>query len=506
MDMELHRTRLGGFRPVYDNLLRQEETLESIVPDALPDIARIVDTSGTAFLRQKEAIDGSVRITGTIRACVLYLPEGEGAPCCLSLNIPFLCSADHPAIGEGCRTQVSLNVVSADAQVLNPRKVLVRAEAAIAVTAYAEELAEVCGGVEQSGDSAALQTLVESYKDFTTMDIAEKSFSFSDILRLPSSRLASGSLLSSRAELGCAEAKVIGKKLVVKGDAVLNVLYPSEGGVASSRFEMPFSQIVEIGAGGEDCGVSTQALLTGLSCELRSDSELEVSLDVLIQAAVQWERDVSMLSDLYSTASLLEADRETVRLCTLVDQGARRQIARQFCESAIAVKQVIECRLNIGELTQEPAGEGNLAVTAKAYADVLYLSEDDMLCAASYTVPAVCELPVPAGSKCVCRCRPVGEVAATPVTDGLEVRFEAEFSFQLTQVREVSCVSAVRPGQAEDGECERPSVIIRMVGEGERLWDIAKCCGSTVADIKAANAMSADEAACGALLLIPKCR
>lgn len=505
MDMELQRTRLGGFRPVYDSLLRQEETLESIVPDALPDIARIVDTSGTAFLRQKEAIDGCVRVTGTVRACVLYLPEGEGAPCCLSLNIPFLCSADHPAISEGCRTQVSLNVVSADAQVLNPRKVLVRTEVAVTVTAYAEETAEVCEAVDQGGDST-LQTLVESYKDFTTMDIAEKSFSFSDILRLPSSRLASGSLLSSRAELGCAEAKVIGKKLVVKGDAVLNVLYPSEGGVTSSRFEMPFSQIVEIGAGGEDCGVSTQVLLTGLTCELRSDSELEVSLDVLIQAAVQWERDVSMLSDLYSTSNLLETDRENIRLCTLVDQGSRRQIARQFCESAIAAKQVIECRLSIGELTQEPAGEGNVAVTAKAYADVLYLSEDDALCAGSYTIPAVCELPVPAGSKCVCRCRPVGEVAATPVTDGLEVRFEAEFSFQLTQIREVSCVSAIRPGQGEGGECERPSVIIRMVGEGERLWDIAKCCGSTVADIKAANAMSADEAACGTLLLIPKCR
>ena len=37
--MELHNKRLGGFRPVYHALLRQEETLESIVPDALPDIA-----------------------------------------------------------------------------------------------------------------------------------------------------------------------------------------------------------------------------------------------------------------------------------------------------------------------------------------------------------------------------------------------------------------------------------------------------------------------------------
>ena len=44
--MELQNKRLGGFRPIYHTLLRQEETLESIVPDALPDKNRIKDAAG----------------------------------------------------------------------------------------------------------------------------------------------------------------------------------------------------------------------------------------------------------------------------------------------------------------------------------------------------------------------------------------------------------------------------------------------------------------------------
>ena len=44
--MELQNKRLGGFRPIYHTLLRQEETLESIVPDALPDITRIIGRLG----------------------------------------------------------------------------------------------------------------------------------------------------------------------------------------------------------------------------------------------------------------------------------------------------------------------------------------------------------------------------------------------------------------------------------------------------------------------------
>lgn len=505
MDMELRHTRLGGFRPVYQTLLRQEETLESIVPDALPDIARIVEASGVVFLRQRETVDGSVRITGTARTTVLYLPEDGDGPRCLSLNIPFLCNGDNPAIHSGCQAHVSARVISADAQVLNPRKVLARIELAVSVSVYAEELAEICSAVD-CGEDQSVQILTEEHKDFVVTDIAEKNFNFSDVLRLPASKPALEQLLSSRMELDCTEAKVIGKKLVIKGEAAFCARYSSAAGVVSARFEMPFSQILEVRAGGEDCDVWADAMLTGMDCTLRESGEFELNVEVLLQAAIRQEREVAMLADLYSITQPLETERERVVLGPLVDQGSRRQIVRQFCQSAVSAKQVVECRLAVGEISRVPSGENNSVVTAKAYADVLYLDEDDALCAVSYTVPASCELPVPEGTRCQCRCMPVGEPTATPVTGGLEVRFEAEFTYLVTREEEVSFVSAVKPGQAIEGVCERPSVVIRMVGEGERLWDIAKCCGSTVENILAANAMGCEDAPCGTLLLIPKCR
>ena len=104
------------------------------------------------------------------------------------------------------------------------------------------------------------------------------------------------------------------------------------------------------------------------------------------------------------------------------------------------------------------------------------------------------------------RCLLVGEPSATPVTGGLEVRFEAEFIYLITQEQEAYLVAAARPGPAEENQCERPSVVIRMVGEGERLWDIAKCCASTVDNIQAVNAIGSGDAPSGTLLLIPKCR
>ena len=46
MELELDRTQRSGYEAVLDTTVCREETLESIVPDACPDILRICDTEG----------------------------------------------------------------------------------------------------------------------------------------------------------------------------------------------------------------------------------------------------------------------------------------------------------------------------------------------------------------------------------------------------------------------------------------------------------------------------
>ena len=57
MELELNRTHLAGYNTVLDTTVFQEETLETIVPDACPDILRLVDTEVKIILKSKEAMD-----------------------------------------------------------------------------------------------------------------------------------------------------------------------------------------------------------------------------------------------------------------------------------------------------------------------------------------------------------------------------------------------------------------------------------------------------------------
>ena len=59
MDLEFDRDVIQGCEVLADGTVCQEETLESIVPDACPDILRIVAVCGQAALNGKQAKDPS---------------------------------------------------------------------------------------------------------------------------------------------------------------------------------------------------------------------------------------------------------------------------------------------------------------------------------------------------------------------------------------------------------------------------------------------------------------
>ena len=209
MDMELQRTGLDGFQCVMDRTVIQEETLESIVPDACPDIQRIVEAEGEIYLKTRELSDGSLRVGGSIRAAVLYIPDGEPGVRRMEVRIPFVCSLDDPRLrGEG-RLVAAPRLCGVDARVVNPRKVLVRAELAVAIQALVPERLEVCTGVGDLGEHG-VQQRKEERNIYRVTAVAEKPFTFSDVLNLSAAKPRVEELLRSRMELHCADAKVIG--------------------------------------------------------------------------------------------------------------------------------------------------------------------------------------------------------------------------------------------------------------------------------------------------------
>lgn len=505
--MEFERDTIISYDTVAEVTLCQEETLESIVPDACPDILRIVDVCGQATISGKQAREGSAQVTGMVRASILYQPEGGGGLRRMEAGLPFTCQAEAPGLTERGTVFARPRLRSAEARALNPRKVLLRVDLAVDITACQPVERPICGGVTGSEEEGLCQRQFRG-EHYQLCAVQEKPFTFSDQVRLQGTG-ESPVLLAVRAQPVCTESKLIGSKLIFKGMVELYLLLQEmEGGLSAAHESMPFSQIIEVTGAGEEGDCLVEVEVASLQCDqIPGDGrELDVTLELLAQAQVYSRRPVTLLQDLYSTSSLMEVERENQPLCSLTDQSVRPQAVRELLETGEMVRSIVDARLALGQVRQSREGK-ELVLTTEACVTVLYLDENELVQCVRRSLPVTCRLECPEGAKCSCFCACPGEVFAAPAVGGVEVRFTVEFHCMTTETTAVPTVTSAQLGEARNsGEGQRPSVVLRMPSPGEELWDIAKAHGTTMEQILQANELEEDALPFGRMLLIPSTR
>lgn len=508
MEFELDRTQMNGFDALLDTTLRPEETLEMIVPDACPDILRVVETDGKVLLTRREAMDGRAELGGVIKATVIYSPDGETGMRHLDVTIPFTCGVDASNIVPGCVIVASARCCKADTRTINPRKVLVRAEAAVDVTVFAPRTETICSQVLEAAQRNVEQ-LTETQEVYLTACVQEKPFPFSDEVTLSASKPAAVELLKSRVSMSRGESKIIGNKLIFKGSANVSLLYRGQDdGTYSAGGELPFSQIMEISGVAEDAECDITLALTGTDCALNTEDDgrsVSVNLEVLAQAVVRESRVLQVLTDAYSTREPLAVERCDCPMDARLDRGVRSQNVREVWETPAPVRELVDCRMSVAQVTQSQEGE-RLILAAQVEVQALCVDEEGSLFSVQYPMTVPCALDLSEGCRCFCQCEGVGDVYAAPAPGGIEVRFTLDFRYCALTRRQITALSGLGPGEQAEDTVNQPSLVLRMLGQGERLWDVAKAYGTTIADIISANELEGEAAAESRLLLIPRRR
>ena len=508
MELEFDRDMICGYDTVADVTLCQEETLESIVPDACPDIERIVDVCGQATLSGKQAGSGMATVSGMVRVSVLYQPEGGGGLRRIELGLPFTCQVEAPGLTEQGVVLAAPRLRCAEARPLNPRKVLLRVDLAVDVTACQPVQRSVCCGILE-GEQAGICQRQYHGESYELAAVQEKPFTFSDQIRLQGSQSETPQLLAVQAMPICSESKLIGSKLIFKGLVEVSMLLQEAGGgLTSARESLPFSQVMEIPQGGEDGDCQVRVELTDLRCEPEQGDprNLEVVLELLAQAQVHCRRPVTLLQDVYSTSCEMEVVSKAQTLCQLGEQSMRTQTVRELLETGEMVRGIAASRLSLGQVTQSREG-AQLLLTAESWLTVLYLDEGEQVQCLRKMMPVTCRLDCPEGYRCTCTCSCPGEVFAAPAAGGIEVRFSLDFHCLTVSDFQVAAVEQAKLGEPRTAaEGTRPSVVLRLPVQGEGIWEIAKAYGTTMEEIIQANELEGEELPLGKMLLIPGVR
>lgn len=507
MELNLEREHINCYDMVLDTEVYQEETLEAIVPDACPDIARIVDTGGQVCLSGKHVRDGGLSVSGTVRTWILYQPEGGQEPCRMEVKLPFTIQVEAAKLHSQGQCVVTPCLRGVDARSLNPRKILVRADVGIGVQAYQPRELMLCSGITCE-EVAGVQQRTAQHTAYLTQAVQEKEFTVYDEVRLSSGPGGRGQVLSVRADAWCMESKVIGSKLIFKGEVALQVRYLVGAELCSMRCPMPFSQIMELDGSGEaaDCEISMCVTDVDWTSAGEDGRTLNVTLELLGQAVVRDRYPVTLLQDTYSTAHQMTIQQENCVLNQLLDCGVRPQSVRELLETGTPVKTVVDASVSVSQIRQSRQDDQQV-LTAELRLNVLYLDEQNVPQSLNRILTASGRMDLPNNAECRCSCRCPGEVFAVPAAGGVEVRFNPEFLCLVTQQQTVPVVSGAKLGQLHSQrQGEQPSVVLRMAAPGEELWDIAKACSTTQERIRQANQLEEDELPVGQMLLIPSAR
>lgn len=505
MELEFEREHLHDYETVLDTTLCQEETLEAIVPDACPDIQRIIDCCGQVCLTGKQAQERLAVVNGLIRAAVLYQPE-EGGLRKLDLSLPFSCKAECGAMTELAAVVASPRLRRIEAQALNPRKVLLRVDLAVDLTVCQPRERTVCtGALEPEG--GGLCQLCAQRETYLLAAVQERPFTFSETVRLPGS--GDGQLLTCRGSAVCGESRLIGGKLIFKGSVNLQLLFRGGSGELMSHQEsLPFSQVMEAAGMGEDSAGDLEIELTDLSWQPSEEDGrgLEITAELLAQAMIWVKRPLTLLQDLYSTQWTTQVQTEELALVQLLDRSQRTQSVRELLETAAPARNAVDCWLSLGEVTQQQEGDW-ISASVPFQVTVLYLDDQEQLQSVQRMSEAVCKVECPQGARCRVRCSWNGEMFAALSAGGVEARFNLDFHCMVLSAQTAAAVAQARTGEERPhGGQEQPSVVLRLAAPGERLWDIAKAYGTTREEIRQANGLEDEEAPEHTMLLIPRVR
>ena len=497
MELELRQQKLPYLAPVAMAAQNLEESAECIVPDASPDIDRVLDTTGMILLREKTCQEGRCTANGVVRAWVIYLAEGEDTPRRLELSIPFAARVEEPSVNDSCTLCFRGTLRNIDTRVVNPRKVSIRANMTAEMTAYKpSEL----GFTGSAAATDGVQCRTEQRRVVIPAAASEKAFVVSDELELPQGMPSVREVLGWNAALALTDRRLIGEKAVFKGEAAVDLLYTTDTGALEEwQTRLPFSQYMDLPGAMEDDIPEVTLVLTG--AELSPDgagSRLQLSLNAIAQCLASTQRELKLLTDLYSTKGEAAVTMEDNSVESLLDC----QHIRQDCRETVAFPKgrPIAARVLVDVPNQRREAD-TLTMASDALLSVLYLDESEQLQSASRRTTIECWTELAPG----CVCRPAaalsGDVQCSPVSDGAELRFAVEFTAPCYSATDVSSITSCQLTQTPE-QGRRPSLIVRTVREGETLWSLAKECKSGVEAIREANALEG-EVVDGMLLLIP---
>ncbi|MBQ9957431.1 MAG: DUF3794 domain-containing protein [Clostridia bacterium] len=507
MEYNIVKQNVYVAEPVFNQNLEQPIDTEFTLPDYCPDIDRIIKCVIEPRTAQKSFNGDMLNIDGIAELCLFYT-DGSQVRCHehqfhFSRQVPL-----HNMLSNAS-AKVVMTTEYVNCRAVSKRRVDVHASLNLNVT-----VTTVCEhNIVADIDSPSVHTLLSSTPATTPMGMGEKYILFSDEIEVPSTNSPIKTLLRTDARAIAHEAKIIGNKVVIKGELTASFFYIGENDGKPEHFtsSMPISQIVDIDRLNDSCTATAEIEINELEVKTHTSaageiSTVSLSAKLTVSATAYCNLDVPIVLDAYSTDYDMELEHKPVKFKKIDSALYDNFICKENVEfGADNINEIIDvwCQPRV---THYDIADNLAVVKGIATVNILAVDADNY--------PRFYEKQLEFDYEHPCN-EVVTEITPPQVVSlGCEhslMPSSADIKINLALHTELVCVNEMRAlceAKLLESKHKQKDDFSRLViyypNQRERLWDIARKFNTDIDDLTAINGLSDNEVDKGMVLLIPQ--
>lgn len=497
MELQFERKQIPCLKTALRENQNLEQTQEIKLTDGMPDIGQIIGAWGQVITRGKEWRGDSVSFHGGIMAWVMYAPEDGSAMRCLDTWVPFQMKWNLPdELPEG-DIRIGSLLRFMDARSTSPRKIILRVGIAALAEAFVPMEAEAALPGEVPPD---VELLKRTYPLRLPVEAGEKAFLLDEEMELTGTAGKAEELLTYRVTPQITERKVMGGRMLLRGNGNLRLLYrDGDGQVAGTDFDLPFSQLADL-SGDYDPDAQADIILGVTNLELDKDEngKLRLKCGLVAQYRIDANEVLELVQDAYSPRRDVEPRMKELELPVILDSRSETVYARQT--AAVTADKGVDTQF-LPDYPLQRRTEDGVELEMNGQFQLLCYGKTGELKAVNARWKETEVILADRGTRLMTAVYPVDAAQSVPGAEQAELNGEMRLTLQSISNSGIQMVTGLELGELREADPNRPSVILRRAGD-DGLWLLAKESGTTMAAIRQANNLT-EEPAPGCMLLIP---
>ena len=480
---------------------------DEIVPDVKPDVLSIVSANGNVCMYKKEIQDGKVKLDGSINAYVIYIADDEKSSMrAINTSIDFSKTIEMKEIKTNMQLECKTELTNIECRILNGRKISLKSNLQLMLTAYSKENVEYVDSIEDRSD---MQLLTENVNVNSfigsgfTKAYAKDTVAIDNVDNL-------SEIMKVTMSLENKENKISYNKVLTKADAVFKIMYLTDDGrINTANATIPVMGFIDMQDINEDniCDVSYELKNIIIKPNNVEEHSIHVEAEVEISCFVYKKQEISIIQDLYSKTSEITYTKKTMKIIkeknemnemfNMRKQEKIEEIRKNRIYDVEPRISIINNQIEDGRVTYQ--GEVNLTFiyaeenSSRVNAKILVEPFEFTVTSANITSKSKIETNIELSKK------------DFVVMSDSSIDIKLDLNFKLNIIKECNINLIESIDEKERSNRESFSIVIYYAKEGDTLWKIAKRFGSTIDEIVKVNSIeNPDLIMPGEQLFIPR--